>query len=159
MATFSDSLVANATALIPLLRKAAPAAEKARRVPQESLDALSAAGIFRMTAPKAYGGVEADFQTQCEVLAEIARGCPSTSWVATIYSAMSWLVGVFPDETQEEIYANGDPRISRRVLADRHRGAQGRRLRRQRAMAVQHRLSRRDVDGARTCSSARCRRA
>src|SRR6187399_882263 len=112
MATDSESLVANATALIPLLRKAAPAAEKARRVPQESLDALSAAGIFTMTAPKAHGGVEADFQTQCEVLAEVARGCPSTSWVATIYSAMSWLVGVFPDETQEEIYANGDPRIA-----------------------------------------------
>ena len=112
MATFSESLVANETALIPLLRKAAPAAEKARRVPQESLDALSAAGIFTMTAPKAYGGVEADFQTQCAVLAEIARGCPSTSWVATIYSAMSWLVGVFPDETQEEVYANGDPRIA-----------------------------------------------
>jgi len=112
MATLSESLVANATALIPLLRKAAPAAEKARRVPQESLDALSAAGIFTMTAPKTYGGVEADFQTQCEVLAEIARGCPSTSWVATIYSAMSWLVGVFPDETQEEIYASGDPRIA-----------------------------------------------
>ena len=112
MATGSESLVANATALIPLLRKAAPAAEKARRVPQDSFDALSAAGIFKMTAPKEFGGVEADFHTQCAVLAEIARGCPSTSWVATIYSAMSWLVGVFPDETQEEIYANGDPRIA-----------------------------------------------
>jgi alkylation response protein AidB-like acyl-CoA dehydrogenase len=110
--TISKELVERATSLIPLLRKAAPAAEKARRVPTESLDALSQAGIFKMTAPKAYGGVEADFQTQCDVLAEIARGCPSTSWVATIYSAMSWLVGVFPDETQEEIFANGDPRIA-----------------------------------------------
>jgi alkylation response protein AidB-like acyl-CoA dehydrogenase len=112
MTTATGGLVANATALIPLLRKSAPAAEKARRVPQESYDALSAAGIFKMTAPKAYGGVEADFQTQCDVLAEIARGCPSTSWVATIYSAMSWLVATFPDETQEEIYANRDPRIA-----------------------------------------------
>jgi 3-hydroxy-9,10-secoandrosta-1,3,5(10)-triene-9,17-dione monooxygenase len=110
--TISEELVERATSLIPLLRNAAPAAEKARRVPQESLDALSAAGIFKMTAPKIYGGVEADFQTQCNVLAEIARGCPSTSWVATIYSAMSWMVGVFPDETQEEIYANRDPRIA-----------------------------------------------
>jgi alkylation response protein AidB-like acyl-CoA dehydrogenase len=112
MATTPDSLVARAASLIPMLRKAAPAAEKARRVPQDSFDALSDAGIFKMTAPKSYGGVEADFQTQCDVLAEIARGCPSTSWVATIYSAMSWLVGTFPDETQEEIYANGDPRIA-----------------------------------------------
>ena len=95
-----------------LLRRLAASAEKARRVPQESLEALSQAGIFKMTAPKAYGGVEADFQTQCDVLAEIARGCPSTSWVATIYSAMSWLVGVFPDEAQQEIFATRDPRIS-----------------------------------------------
>jgi alkylation response protein AidB-like acyl-CoA dehydrogenase len=112
MATQTDSLVARAASLKPMLRKAAPAAEKARRVPQESYDALSAAGIFKMTAPKAYGGVEADFQTQCDVLAEIARGCPSTSWVATIYSAMSWLLATFPDETQEEVFANRDPRIA-----------------------------------------------
>lgn len=112
MAILPDSLVAQATALVPLLRRLAASAEKARRVPQESLEALSQAGIFKMTAPKAYGGIEADFQTQCDVLAEIARGCPSTSWVATIYSAMSWLVGVFPDEAQQEIFATGDPRIS-----------------------------------------------
>ena len=112
MPILPDSLVAQATALIPMLRKHAASAEKARRVPQESLEALSQAGIFRMTAPTAYGGVEADFQTQCDVLAEIARGCPSTSWVATIYSAMSWLVGVFPDEAQQEIFATRDPRIS-----------------------------------------------
>ena len=111
MAT-TDSLVALAADLVPMLRKAAPAAEKARRVPQDSLDALSAAGIFTMTAPKAHGGLEADFRTQCDVLAEIARGCPSTSWVATIYSAMSWLAGVFPDEAQQEIFANRDPRIA-----------------------------------------------
>jgi alkylation response protein AidB-like acyl-CoA dehydrogenase len=112
MATATEGLVARATSLIPMLRKAAPSAEKARRVPQDSLDALSAAGVFKMTAPRAFGGFEADFQTQCDVLAEIARGCPSTSWVATIYSAMSWLAGVFPDDAQEEIYANQDPRIA-----------------------------------------------
>ena len=112
MAMVNGGLVAQATALVPLLRRHAASAEKARRVPQESLEALSQAGIFKMTAPKAYGGVEADFQTQCDVLAEIARGCPSTSWVATIYSAMSWLVGVFPDEAQQEIFATRDPRIS-----------------------------------------------
>ncbi len=65
-----------------------------------------------MTAPKRFGGFEADFVTQCEVLAEIARGCGSSSWVATIFSAMSWLVGTLPDEAQEEIFDSKDPRIS-----------------------------------------------
>ena len=105
-------LVDRVRALVPMLRDRAPGAERARRVPAESFDALSEAGVFKMTAPKRFGGYEADFQTQCDVLAEVARGCPSTSWVSTIFSAMSWLVGVFPDETQQEILGSGDPRIA-----------------------------------------------
>lgn len=105
------ALVARAAALVPMLREHAAAAERARRVPQDSLDALSDAGVFRMMAPKKYGGDEATFDTQCDVLAEIARGCPSTSWVATIYSAMAWLAAGFPDEAQEEVFATA-PRIS-----------------------------------------------
>ena len=108
----SATLTAGAAALVPMLRERAAAAEAARRVPDASLDALSEAGVFRMMAPKRYGGDEASFQTQCDVLAEIARGCPSTSWVATIYSAMAWLAGVFPDAAQDEVFAGGDPRIS-----------------------------------------------
>jgi alkylation response protein AidB-like acyl-CoA dehydrogenase len=97
---------------VPLLREKAAATEAARRVLPEHFDALSEAGILKMMAPKRFGGYEVDFQTQCDVLAEIARGCPSTSWVATILSAMAWLAGGFPDEAQEEIFATGDPRIS-----------------------------------------------
>ena len=108
----SAELVRRAAALVPMLRARAADAEQARRVAPETFDALAEAGIFRMTAPARYGGSEVDFQTQCDVLAEIARGCPSTSWVATILSAMSWLVGTFPDETQDEILGDGDPRVS-----------------------------------------------
>jgi 3-hydroxy-9,10-secoandrosta-1,3,5(10)-triene-9,17-dione monooxygenase len=108
----SRELTARAAALVPMLRASAETTEKTRRVLPANLDALSEAGIFKMMAPKRYGGDEADFATQCEVLAEIARGCPSTSWVATIYSAMAWVAGVFPDEAQDEIFANRDPRIA-----------------------------------------------
>jgi alkylation response protein AidB-like acyl-CoA dehydrogenase len=106
------TLVDQAAALVPLLLERAPAAEQARRVSDATFDALSEAGIFSMTAPKRYGGAEVNFETQCDVLAHLARGCPSTSWVATIFSAMSWLVATFPDQAQEEIFADRDPRIS-----------------------------------------------
>jgi alkylation response protein AidB-like acyl-CoA dehydrogenase len=106
------TVVDRAAALVPVLIERATAAEQARRVSEASFDALAEAGIFSMTAPKRYGGAEADFQTQCDVLAHLARGCPSTSWVATIFSAMSWLVATFPDRAQEEVFADRDPRIS-----------------------------------------------
>ena len=105
-------LVERVSALVPLLRQHALAAENERRVPQVTLEALDEAGVFRMTAPKKYGGDEADFATQCRVLAEIAGACPSTSWVSTIYSAMTWTASAFPDDTQEELFAGGIPRIA-----------------------------------------------
>ena len=108
----AEGLLARTAALVPMLRANAAGTEAARRVSPASLDALSDAGVFRMMAPKRYGGAEADFQTQCDVLSTIARGCPSTSWVATIYSAMAWVAGVFPDEAQDEVFASRDPRIS-----------------------------------------------
>jgi len=106
------NLVERTAALVPMLRQHAAAAEKERRVPIETLAALDQAGVFRMMAPKSFGGDEASFETQCRVLAEIARGCPSTSWVATIYSAMVWAVSAFPDRTQDEVFAGGVPRIA-----------------------------------------------
>ena len=108
----AQELVARASALVPMLRESAAATEEGRRVPAAHFDALSEAGVFRMTAPARFGGYEADFQTQCDVLCEVARGCPSTSWVATIFSAMSWLAGTFPDEAQEELFATRDLRMS-----------------------------------------------
>ena len=107
-----STLLERTRALLPQLRDSAEATERARRVLPETFDAMSRAGIFRMTAPKKFGGDEVDFQTQCDVLAEVARGCPSSSWAATILSAMSWLAGMYPDEAQAEIFGDGDPRIS-----------------------------------------------
>jgi alkylation response protein AidB-like acyl-CoA dehydrogenase len=110
--TAADALIGRAAALVPMLREQAAANETNRRLSPEVFDALSAADVFRMTAPKRFGGLEADFITQCRVLAEIARGCGSASWVATIFSAMSWLVGTLSDQAQEEIFDTRDPRIS-----------------------------------------------
>ena len=108
----AEPLVARAAALVPFLRECAAQNEAARHLSPDVFDALAAADVFRMTAPKRFGGSEADFVTQCEVLAEVARGCGSASWVATIFSAMSWLVGTLPDQAQEEIFGSRDPRIS-----------------------------------------------
>ena len=107
-----ERLVRQAAALVPELRARAPAAELARRLPPDTFDALAAADVFRMTAPRRYGGFEADFVTQSEVISELARGCPSASWVSSILSEMTWLVAGFPDEAQAEIFDGSDPRVS-----------------------------------------------
>jgi 3-hydroxy-9,10-secoandrosta-1,3,5(10)-triene-9,17-dione monooxygenase len=107
-----EELVERVAALVPKLREKAVETEEARRVLPEHFEALSEAGVFKMCVPRRFGGYEASMQTQCDVLADLARGCPSTSWVATIFSAMAWQAATFPDEAQEEILGDGDPRVS-----------------------------------------------
>lgn len=95
--------------LVPLLRENAQRTEDGRRVVDENIEALADAGVFRMTVGRHFGGYESSLQTQYEVLAAIASGCPSTGWVATILTAMLWNTGMFSDEAQEEVFA--DPRV------------------------------------------------
>jgi alkylation response protein AidB-like acyl-CoA dehydrogenase len=92
------SVLDRTRALVPYLLEQAQRAETDRRLPPETFDALADAGILRMCVSRKYGGGELPFETQCEVLAEVARGCPSSSWVATILSAMGWWASTFCDD-------------------------------------------------------------
>ena len=104
-----SGLLERVAALVPLLRENAQRTEEGRRVAQENIDALTDAGVFRMTVARRYGGYESSLLEQYHVLATIASGCPSTGWVATILTAMLWNAGMFADEAQEEVFA--DPRV------------------------------------------------
>ena len=50
------NLVERTAALVPMLRQQAATAERERRVPLATLEVLDEAGVFRMMAPKRFGG-------------------------------------------------------------------------------------------------------
>jgi alkylation response protein AidB-like acyl-CoA dehydrogenase len=108
----SASTLDHATAMVDGLREQAVATERSRRVSEATFDDLADAGILGMCAPAKYGGAQLDFKSQIDVLAELARGCPSTSWVATILSALAWMAATYPDQAQEEVFGDGDHRVS-----------------------------------------------
>jgi 3-hydroxy-9,10-secoandrosta-1,3,5(10)-triene-9,17-dione monooxygenase len=109
IAATDQGLLERVEALVPLLRENAQRTEEGRRVVPENIDALTDAGVFRMTVARRYGGYESSLHDQYDVLAAIASGCPSTGWVATILTAMLWNAGMFSDEAQDEVFT--DPRV------------------------------------------------
>ncbi|GAA1369461.1 acyl-CoA dehydrogenase family protein [Streptomyces beijiangensis] len=102
------ALKESATALLPLLRENAARTENDRRVAEENIKALTDAGLFRLTVPRRFGGHEADLRTFLEVSSELARGCGSTSWVTTLVNVCNWMVGLYPDQAQQEVWGE-DP--------------------------------------------------
>ncbi|ETK37186.1 acyl-CoA dehydrogenase family protein [Microbispora sp. ATCC PTA-5024] len=107
-----EELVRRASELVPLLQRNAAWGEENRRLADETVEALTDAGILKMRVPTRYGGYESDMRTVVEVVSELARGDGSASWTAAVWAISAWMVGLFPDEVQDEIFADPDVRVS-----------------------------------------------
>jgi 3-hydroxy-9,10-secoandrosta-1,3,5(10)-triene-9,17-dione monooxygenase len=103
-----DELLDRAAALRPLLERNAAQTEADRRLVDESLEAVREAGLLRIVNPRRFGGYETDIRTMLDVSATLATGCGSTGWVVNLINVCSWLVGLYPRQTQEEVWGS-DP--------------------------------------------------
>ncbi|RSN66218.1 acyl-CoA dehydrogenase [Amycolatopsis sp. WAC 04182] len=106
-----EQLVQRATDLVPTLRKHAAWTEENRRLHDESIEAITEAGLFRLRVPKRYGGYEADTRTLVEVAAELGRADASPAWTTAVSWITSWMTGLFPDAVQDEVFSRPDIRV------------------------------------------------
>jgi alkylation response protein AidB-like acyl-CoA dehydrogenase len=72
--------LARAKALAPVIAAAAPRVEASRELPDDLLDALHAAGLYRMLFPRSLGGQELPLPVYIQVIEEIAKHDASTAW-------------------------------------------------------------------------------
>ncbi len=86
--------------------------ESERRVPQESIDLLERAGVYRISTPREYGGLELPLTDQVKVLSAVARGDLSTAWVSSLHSVGTYFVAHYPDEAQREVFTTPDVRVA-----------------------------------------------
>jgi 3-hydroxy-9,10-secoandrosta-1,3,5(10)-triene-9,17-dione monooxygenase len=107
-----EELVQRAAQLVPLLREKALWMEENRRIHDDVIEAITGAGLLKMRVPVRYGGYESDMGTVVDVLAELGRGDGSTSWIVAVWSISAWMMGLFPDEVQDEVFATPDVRLT-----------------------------------------------
>jgi len=72
--------LAQARALAPAIAAAAPRIEARRELPDDLLDAVHAAGLYRMLFPRSLGGHELALPVYIQVIEEIAKADASTAW-------------------------------------------------------------------------------
>jgi 3-hydroxy-9,10-secoandrosta-1,3,5(10)-triene-9,17-dione monooxygenase len=104
---FTD-IIARIRKLAPEISARALAAEKAKRVPQETMDALRDANVFRMMQPKRFGGYEYGPAELAQVGFELGRACGSTGWCGTLAVCFGWMTAFFPLEAQQEVWDDTD---------------------------------------------------
>ena len=107
------TVVGRARELKAQLRARAQATEAARRIPDESIADLRAAGLFRVLQPKRFGGLELDFDAYQRSIAALGGGCGATSWTLSVVAMDHWQLGMFPAEAQEEVWGgNADALVA-----------------------------------------------
>src|SRR5271155_3497966 len=88
-------------------RDRAVAAEEARTLPRESVDALLGAGITRILVPPRFGGYGLGLDTWFEVVREIGKADASHAWCASLMIHHPHYISQFAENAQQAVWADG----------------------------------------------------
>jgi len=109
--------------IVPTLAERAQKCEDARVLLPENEKLLHESGLFRYHQPKRYGGMELPFVAQTDIVAELARGCPSTAWNVGNIGCHHWILAYYEPATQHEVWgANPDAMIASSIALAAGRG-------------------------------------
>ena len=95
----------------PIIEECAPGAEAERALPDEAYDAMLDSGLFRMLAPKAFGGFEFHPVQAYRVFEALARIDSAAGWNAQISSTFGGFASWLPQEGGEEVFERGPDTI------------------------------------------------
>lgn len=93
-----------ARGLAPLVDTLRDRFDQDRTLPDELVEAMHAAGLFRMWLPRALGGAELDPLSFLTVIEELARLDGSVGWCAVIPAGYARLSGALEEDVAREIF-------------------------------------------------------
>jgi 3-hydroxy-9,10-secoandrosta-1,3,5(10)-triene-9,17-dione monooxygenase len=109
--------------IVPVLRSRAQKCEDARVLLRENEALLHETGLFRYHQPKIFGGMELPFVAVVDIVAELARGCPSTAWNVGNLGCHHWILAYYDPQTQHELWdANPNVLIASSIALAAGRG-------------------------------------
>lgn len=116
-----EPLLSRARALEPIIRENADATERDRRLARPVLEAMRAAGLFRMFTPRSLGGLEADPVTVARVAEEIAGFDSAAGWALQAGNTGAWWAARFPEAGVAELFAHGPDLLIAASFSPPHR--------------------------------------
>ncbi len=101
----AEGLLDRVRAVVPTIAATSFEAEAQRRPLDEVIEALKATGVFRSFVPRRYGGYEIDIETFLEIGLAISEADPSMGWITTFYMEHNWLLTMFSEDLQDEVFS------------------------------------------------------
>ncbi|UVO14711.1 acyl-CoA dehydrogenase [Mycobacterium sp. SVM_VP21] len=106
---------------ISRLAQRAAAAEELRRLPADTVEDFRKSGLADLLLPARYGGRQAEFPEILDPIRRMAHGCASSAWTLGFYMLHNWMLALFGEQVQDEVFADG-PVLCPAPLAPTGRG-------------------------------------
>ncbi len=115
-----EGILAAARDVGPLVAKHADTTERDRRLARPAIDALRAAGLYRLFTPRALGGLEIDPVTFAHVVEEVASFDSAAGWSFQINTG-AWWTSLMAPAGVAELYADGPDLMMAASFSPPHR--------------------------------------
>ena len=111
----AEEIIARIVELQPWLRTQQATAEQERRIPQETIERLDAAGVFSLTKPKRYGGADFNTREMLDIYRVLGAGCGASGWVVWATAGGNMWSNAFAEEVVAPVYES--PWVGNRTFA------------------------------------------
>jgi indole-3-acetate monooxygenase len=116
----NEGIIAAARDVGSMIAKHVDTTERDRRLARPVIDALRAAGLFRLFTPRALGGLEVDPVTFARVVEEVSSFDSAAGWAFQVNTGAWWTSRMSPDGVAE-LYADGPDLMMAASFAPPHR--------------------------------------
>jgi alkylation response protein AidB-like acyl-CoA dehydrogenase len=116
-----EGIVAAARNVGSIISQHVGTTERARRLAPPVLDALRAAGLFRLFTPRAFGGLEVDPVTFARVVEEVSTFDSAAGWAFQAGNTGAWWTSRMSAEGAAELYADGPDLMMAASFSPPHR--------------------------------------
>jgi 3-hydroxy-9,10-secoandrosta-1,3,5(10)-triene-9,17-dione monooxygenase len=112
----AEALIERAYGLAQEIRTRAVEIDGVSKLPDDIIAKFVDLGLVSVLAPRLYGGHEFDLKVASQVIGIIAGANLAAAWVLAFYIGHNWIHCQFPEQAQQEIFANGPSACSAGVL-------------------------------------------
>ena len=100
----SQAIIDAVTALLPSIRERSAEIEQHRRLPEELVIGLRAAGVFGMPMPRAWGGPEVSLPDQLRIVELVWTADTATGWCVMIGSDAGFYSALLDEDAGRELW-------------------------------------------------------
>ena len=91
-------------------------AERVGHVSSDTATEFQAIGAHRVLQPTEFGGQQDSIEAHMRLVSAVGEYCMATSWCAAVWSAHNWMISLFSDQAQKDVWDDPDALVSASIV-------------------------------------------